>query len=217
MATTTTLNELTPEEMRSHQARGPATGKINGVNHLMLVCKDFERSLRFYRDVLGFTLLAHSMGRAADADDRTKAFAYDSIAFFRVCDNIVFGLYELRHAADQANASTTLEIWPEDGRHTLPPRPFGMDHISWNVPTFADLLWFRDHLLAHGVEVSPVFDWVGGKAHEMFDEHWPVIPTEVTETPFFRDTERKVLSSSIYFYDPDGNALEISSTDWSRS
>ncbi|MCZ4492493.1 MAG: hypothetical protein QOH30_4119 [Baekduia sp.] len=215
-AATIDLDDLTPDELAGITTRGPAVGKITGVNHLMMVCRDFERSLHFYRDLLGFRLLTHTHGRAADPADRTSKFAYDSIAFFRVTDNVVFGLYELRHAAEQAHASTTLEIWPEADRHHLPPTPFGLDHLSFNVPTWADVVWFHGHLEANGVAVSPLFDFTDGSAGRMFDENWPVFPTEPGATPLFRDPSDQVLSGSVYFYDPDGNALEVSTTDWTR-
>ena len=31
--------------------------EIGGINHLALVCKDMERTVRFYRDVLGMPLI----------------------------------------------------------------------------------------------------------------------------------------------------------------
>jgi catechol 2,3-dioxygenase-like lactoylglutathione lyase family enzyme len=210
------VQELSPEELAHYTTRGEATGKIVGVNHMMLVCRDFERSLTFYRDILGFKLISHTSGRAYDPADRSKLFAYDSISFFRVAPRFVFGLYEIRHAEEQAHASTTLEIWPNKEEHHLPPHPFGLDHISFHVPTWKDVLWFREHLQSQGVAVSPIFDFADGGAQRMFDENWPAFASEPSETPWLRDKSENVLSGSVYFYDPDGNALEVSTDDWTR-
>jgi catechol 2,3-dioxygenase-like lactoylglutathione lyase family enzyme len=216
MTQRTRLQRLDPEELAAVTTRGPATGRITGINHLMLVCRDFERSLRFYRDLLGMRLIFHGPGRAADAADRSAAFAYDSIAFFRVTESIVFGLYEIRHAPEPAQASTTLEIWPEPERHPFPVAPSGMDHLSFQVGSWSELLWFREHLVDAGVPVSPPFDFTDGQASALFEEHWPLIPTDASATPLFADPAFPVLAGSIYFYDPDGNPVELSTTDRTR-
>src|ERR1700748_198826 len=101
------IADLSNEELDEIITAGPATGRITGINHMMIVVKDFQRSLEFYRDLLGFKLISHTPGRAADPDDRRYKFGYDSIAFFRIADNIAFGLYEIKHAALQAHASST--------------------------------------------------------------------------------------------------------------
>ena len=38
-------------------SRGPAVGRIRRINHLQIVVLDMEASLRFYRDLLGFTVI----------------------------------------------------------------------------------------------------------------------------------------------------------------
>jgi catechol 2,3-dioxygenase-like lactoylglutathione lyase family enzyme len=213
---TTQVQLLVESELEGVITSGAATGKINGINHLVIVIRDFERSLKFYRDVLGFKLITHTPGRAANPDDRTQLFAYDSLSFMRVADNVVLGLYECKHAAIQSHASTTVGIWPDSEAHHLPITPFGLDHISFNVPTWTDVLWFRDHLTEHGISVSQIFDYADGSASRIFDETWPLMPTEPGSTSLFRDKEDVVLSGSVYFYDPDGNALEVSTMDWTR-
>jgi catechol 2,3-dioxygenase-like lactoylglutathione lyase family enzyme len=216
MTQSTRLQRLDPERLEAVAGGGPAAGRITGINHLMLVCADFERSVRFYRDLLGMRLIFHGPGRAADAADRSAAFAYDSIAFFRVTPTFVFGLYEVRHAPQPAQASTTLEIWPDAEAHPFPVATSGMDHLSFDVGSWTELLWFRDHLVAHGVAVSEPLDFTDGQARARFDEHWPLIPTDDAPTPLFADPAFPVLAGSIYFYDPDGNPVELSTTDRTR-
>jgi hypothetical protein len=60
------------------------------------------------------------------------------------------------------------------------------DHLSFDVPEHEDVVWFREHLLANGVAVSEVSERRGKDGAHRF-------------------------ISSIYFYDPSGNPLEISS------
>jgi catechol-2,3-dioxygenase len=59
-----------------------------------------------------------------------------------------------------------------------------MDHLSFDVPTHADVVWFREHLLSHDVAVS-----------------------EISERRGANNAHRFI--SSIYFNDPSGNPLEI--------
>lgn len=212
---TTELADFSTAELDEIVTNGDASGKISGVNHMVLICRDFERSLNFYRDVLGFKLILRIPGRAADPSDRTSKFAYDSLSFFRIADNVVLGLYEIRHAAPPA-ASTTLEIWPNPDDHQLPQRPSGLDHISFLVPSWQDVKWFRDRLTEHEISVSPLFDLADGSGQAVFDENWPAFPSDPGTTPWFRDPRDKFNSGSIYFYDPDENALEISTADWTR-
>src|ERR1051325_4016344 len=36
---------------------GPAVGRLAGVNHLQLIVSDMDRSVRFYRDILGLRVI----------------------------------------------------------------------------------------------------------------------------------------------------------------
>jgi hypothetical protein len=63
-----------------------------------------------------------------------------------------------------------------------------LDHLSFDVRSHAEVIWFREHLLSQGVPVS-----------------------EVSERRGVNNTHRFI--SSIYFSDPSGNPLEISSFD----
>lgn len=71
------------------------------------------------------------------------------------------------------------------GETTGPTAPSKLDHLAFNVETAAEVEWWQQHLQAHGVETSEIF---------------------VRRNPKF--------VTSVYFYDPSGNPLEIASWDW---
>jgi catechol 2,3-dioxygenase-like lactoylglutathione lyase family enzyme len=77
-------------------------------------------------------------------------------------------------------------LWPGD--HGAPAHPQKVDHIAFNVESRADVEWYRQRLLDHGVEVSEVVDY-----KEPSGAGWLI---------------------SIYFFDPSGNPLEIATFDF---
>ncbi|MCA1217890.1 VOC family protein [Streptomyces sp. 8L] len=46
-----------PRHQQVLQERGPATGRISGINHLVMFAKDMDEGVRFYRDVLGLRVV----------------------------------------------------------------------------------------------------------------------------------------------------------------
>lgn len=153
---------------------GPAVGKITGINHLVFLCRDMDRSVRFYRDLLGLKIV-----RSTPAE---KGFELQY--FFELGNGELFSLYQMGSTVDSPQPPVVNILWPgADG--TPPPAPEKCDHLAFNVDTMEELLWFQRHLREHGVEVSEIFG-------------------EAIGTGF--------LPGRIYFYDPDGNPLEIATT-----
>lgn len=70
------------------------------------------------------------------------------------------------------------------GEGSPPTEPSKLDHIAFNVPTIERLEWFRERLVANNVPVSEVIGRGGTK-----------------------------LTTSIYFFDPTGNPMEIATFD----
>ncbi len=122
--------------------------KIKRVGHLVLKVKDLERSRRFFTEVLGFP-------QVGENDRGMLFFSTD------VVDN--HHMLAIRAANEGA---------------PLPnPEQIGMEHVSFEVATFAELQEVYRKFKEHGVKLR----------HTLFHG----------------------VTKSIYFYDPDGNVLEV--------
>jgi catechol 2,3-dioxygenase-like lactoylglutathione lyase family enzyme len=195
-----------PRHRQIVQEAGCATGRISGINHLVLFTQDMNEGVRFYRDVLGlrvvrtvrFTTTAdglrsaaqHSSGLAVKPADPSPIAVEMTVrqVFFEMSSGLLFSLYEAPGVSKRPAAPISSVLWPVAGseRWSQPVEPQKLDHLSFDVPSQADIVWFRDHLISHGVEVSAVSERRGAN-----------------------NTHRFI--SSIYFSDPSGNPLEISS------
>jgi catechol 2,3-dioxygenase len=122
--------------------------KIRRVGHLVLKVKDIERSRRFFTEVLGFPQVGQN--------DRGMLFFSTDVV-----DN--HHMLALRPAKNGAP--------PPD------PEQIGMEHVSFEVATFAELQ----------------------EVYRRFKEN----NVKICQTVFHG------VAKSIYFFDPDGNMLEI--------
>ncbi len=108
---------------------------ITGINHLAFITDDMEKTIRYYRDLLGMTLEAgvghdgyrHYFFRAGNT--QIAFFEYDGASPMR-----------LKHHG----AKTGL--------------PLGFDHLSFQVESREDLFALKDRLEAAGFEVSGAVD-----------------------------------------------------------
>lgn len=124
------------------------TFRIRRVGHLVLSVRDVERSRRFFEDVLGFPVVAQNPR---------------GMVFF---------------STDLEDNHHQLAIMPAKEGAALPSRDqVGMQHVSFELGTFAELQDAYRHLKENGVEID----------HTVFHG----------------------VSKSVYFYDPDGNRLEL--------
>lgn len=110
--------------------------KFMGINHLAMVTGDMDKTVRFYRDVLGMPLVA-TIGNKA-----FKHYFFDmgqgnTIAFFQWPGVTTVGPKESGIPAD-------------DGRQ--------FDHISFCVESLDALHDLQERLRAHKVEVTRVVD-----------------------------------------------------------
>lgn len=198
-----------PRHQHIVQERGPATGRISGINHLVLFTRDMNEGVRFYRDVLGlrvvrsvcFTTSAdglrraaqHSSGAAVQTTSEPSPVAVTMTVrqvFFEMGNGELFSLYEAPGVVEKPAAPVSSVLWPAVVSElcSQPREPQKMDHLSFDVATHADVEWFREHLLAHGVAVSAISERRGANnAHRFI--------------------------SSFYFFDPSGNPLEIATFD----
>jgi len=128
--------------------------KFNGVNHLAMATGDMDKTIRFWRDLLGMRLVA-GLGR--------KDYRH---YFFQISDSDLLAFFE----------------WPDvkpvaDKEHGRPVSgPFIFDHVSFGVDSEDDLWELKDRLEAAGFQVSDVIDH--GFIHSIYAHDPNGIPIE---------------------------------------
>lgn len=128
--------------------------KYNGINHLALATGDMDRTIRFWRDLLGMRLVA-GLGRPGYRHYFFQISETDLVAFFEWPD--VAPLPEKDHGRPVAG-------------------PFGFDHVSFGVAREEDLWELKARLEAAGVFVSEVIDH--GFIHSIYAHDPNGIPIE---------------------------------------
>lgn len=109
---------------------------FNGINHLAMATGDMDKTIRFWRDLLGMRLVA-GVGKPGYRHYFFEISETDLIAFFE---------------------------WPgvrpvQEKDHGEPVTgPLVFDHVSFGVETEDDLWDLKDRLSAAGFEVSDVID-----------------------------------------------------------
>lgn len=146
--------------------------KYTGVNHLAMATGDMDKTIRFWRDLLGMRLVA-GLGRPGYRHYFFEISPGDLIAFFE---------------------------WPgvqpaEEKAHGRPVSgPFLFDHVSFGVESRDDLWTLKDKIEAAGLWVSDVIDH--GFIHSIyaFDPNgipiefsWNVEGIDVRRTPVMAD------------------------------
>ena len=109
--------------------------KFRGVNHLAMVTNDMEKTVRFYRDVLGMPLVG-AVGNTP-------------------------GGYPYRHYFFETGPNSTIAFFEWPGMVEEFHKPAGQpasgrlqfDHVSFDVETEDELLELQDRLEKAGVEV----------------------------------------------------------------
>jgi catechol 2,3-dioxygenase-like lactoylglutathione lyase family enzyme len=126
----------------------------NGINHLAMATGDMDRTIRFWRDLLGMRLVA-GLGRPGYRH-----------YFFEISENDLIAFFEWS------------EVEPiEEKDHGRPVKgPFVFDHVSIGVETEDNLWELKDKLAAAGIWVSEVIDH--GFIHSIYAHDPNGIPIE---------------------------------------
>ncbi len=125
-----------------------------GINHLAMVTNDMERTIRYWRDLLGLRLVG-GLGSQGYRHYFFEISEWDMIAFFEW---------------------PTVENVPEKD-HGVPVKgPFAFDHVSVGVAGDDDLWELKDRLEAAGFWVSEVIDH--GFIHSIYSFDPNNIPIE---------------------------------------
>ena len=129
-----------------------------GINHLAMVTGDMDRTIRFWRDLLGMRLVA-GLG--------SKGYRH---YFFEISDRDMIAFFEWPGAE---------KIVVKD--HGVPVKgPFAFDHIAFGVGDDDDLWDLKDQLEAAGFWVSEVIDH--GFIHSIYTFDPNHIPIEFSSS-----------------------------------
>jgi glyoxalase family protein len=159
---------------------------ISGVNHIVLYCKDLDRTVRFYQDLLGMQAVYtvdHRDDTSIAADFKADP-RWTRTYFFRFPGNpAIIAFFEIPSLPENSAApSLTNDLW---GEPEAPQHPTKLDHLALDVDSRESLVYWQQRLRAHGVSVS-----------------------EISER------EETRLVKSVYLKDPDGLDLELAT--WNR-
>jgi catechol 2,3-dioxygenase-like lactoylglutathione lyase family enzyme len=141
--------------------------KFNGVNHLAMATGDMDKTIRFWRDLLGMRMVA-GLGQPGYRH-----------YFFEISENDLIAFFE----------------WP--GVKPVPQKdhgrpvtgPYIFDHVSFGVETEEDLWETKDRLSAAGFWVSDVIDH--GFIHSIYAFDPNGIPIEFSRNVEGVDVRKK--------------------------
>lgn len=128
--------------------------RYSGINHIAMATNNMGKTVRFYRDLLGFRL------RAAMGEPGFRHY------FFEIDGQNAIGFFE----------------WPDVEEMPRKPHgapvegPFGFDHLAFGVASADDLWLIKDKLEAAGFEVSDAVDH--GICHSVYTYDPNGIPIE---------------------------------------
>lgn len=108
---------------------------VRRLNHAVLYVSDLSRSVKFYRETLGFEIATEIAGRAAFLRASGTANDHD------------LGLFQVGNAAQPPRSQGASRV--PDG----PPLP-GLYHLAWEVGSLPELAEIRGKLGAHGALVG---------------------------------------------------------------
>ncbi len=140
---------------------------FNGVNHLAMATGDMEKTIRFWRDLLGMRLVA-GLGQPGYRHYFFEISPYDMIAFFEWSG--VLPMIKKEHGR------------PVSGE-------FGFDHVSFGVEEEEDLWKLKAKLEAAGCWVSEVIDH--GFIHSIYAYDPNNIPIEFSHNVEGIDVRRE--------------------------
>jgi len=164
--------------------------EILGLNHVALVCKDMQRTVDFYTNVLGMKLVkSFDLPGGVGQHFFFSMGGRECLAFFWFTEAA-----ERQPGISNPRANFDPEIVFEDPA-ALTSSHGSMNHFAFNVP--ADKIdQYRQKLIDRGLEVSSVMHHDNSEMQASDDVH------------------RGTWVSSIYFQDPDGIVLEFAG--WQR-
>lgn len=101
--------------------------KLNHIHHVAIICSDYERSKKFYTEVLGMTVVREKYRKERDSWK---------------CDLAVNGLYQIE-----------LFSFPDPPERISRPEARGLRHIAFDVDNLDEVV---AELQSKGIDVEPV-------------------------------------------------------------
>jgi catechol 2,3-dioxygenase-like lactoylglutathione lyase family enzyme len=146
--------------------------KYTGIHHLAMITDDMDKTIRFWRDLLGMRMLA------ATGDGTNRQY------YFEISENNIISFFEWPQAAN-----------PEEKDHGVPTKePLAFDHVAIGVADDEALLSVKKNLEDAGFWVSHVVDH--GFIHSIYSFDPNHIPIE-----FCVDVEEKSLRNILRMSD----------------
>ena len=157
---------------------------FGGLHHMALVCRDMERTVAFYTEVLGMALKkGFDLGNG-----------YGQHFFFDVGSGSALGFFWFRDAAEAQPGIASAGNLVGSGKGTISSDHGSMNHVAFKVA--ADKFdEYRASLVAKGLDVSPVVN------------HDDVVTGKDARTG--SQSTDKTWLRSCYFFDSDGIMLEL--------
>ena len=149
------------------------------LDHVAVMVSDLEKSLRFYRDLLGFEVLSPEEHKGGPIDEMVQISGVHMREYRLVPPGGVNG-YQRPEGASPGQITLDLIEWitPESPQQRFPIHHVPSAHLCFGVENLQSIY---DRLSKEGVEfVSPPVTFKG-------EGEWHVL----------------------FFYDPDGNLLEL--------
>jgi len=129
-------------------------GKYTGIHHLAMITDDMDKTIRFWRDLLGMRMLA------ATGDGKNRQY------YFEISDNNIISFFQWPGAVN-----------PEEKEHGEPTtEPLAFDHVAIGVEDDETLLAVKKTLEDAGFWVSHVVDH--GFIHSIYSFDPNRIPIE---------------------------------------
>lgn len=128
---------------------GGAGGRILSFSHIVLISRDMNETVKFYRDVMGLKVASTRRVELAvgEAGELRQVREY----FFETASGEALGFYELPDSPG-GHLTTPLSNWFWPGTTPSPARPHKLDHLCFHVATEADVNFFMERLTDHGIE-----------------------------------------------------------------
>jgi catechol 2,3-dioxygenase-like lactoylglutathione lyase family enzyme len=159
--------------------------RYGGLHHLALVCRDMQRTVDFYTNVLGMKL--------KKGFDLERGFGQHF--FFDMGGGNELAFFWFRGA--QPAAPGVASAGALTGKGNIASAHGSMNHVAFDVPP-EEIDAYRALLVARGVDCTPVVN------------HDDVITGEDPRTA--SAASDKTWLRSFYFFDPDGIMLEFCAT-----
>ena len=148
-------------------ARTKELGAITGVNHLVLVCKDMDETVKFYCGILGLKIRTTLDPQTTPTPGQRGGFARGSGRFYwlELGNGDIVALLEDRQHDTTPDPSFAAPLWPVP--RPIPPVARKMDHLALNVDTLEDLKALRQKLLDARWPVSSI-DYRPNLVHSIY-------------------------------------------------